>query len=448
MVNAQGRPATAFSQSLIAPQAPRNRHQRSAVRALFVLVSIAVAFALLPSATPTARAQKSWAHEHWITTWSASMQVPFSIPGRPPVAQGFDNQTVRMIVHTSVGAHRARVRISNEYGKDPLVIGAAHIALRAQGGAIIPASDHALTFSGKPSFTIPAGAMVISDPVDIDVPELGDLAISVFVPGKIDAPTQHGTGLHPTYVAGPGDFTGKTEITDAAKQESWYWLSGVDVTAPKDAAVIVAFGDSITDGARSTVDTNAAWPSELARRILASHSSHHEWAVVDAGISGNRVLHDLIGDNALRRFDTDVVAQPGVKCMIVLEGINDIGFPNSPFGGGQAVSADDLIAGLRQLVERAHVHGIATLGGTLTPFEGATYFSADGEAKREAINNWVRTSGAFDGVVDFEAAVRDPQQPTKMLAAYDSGDHLHPNDAGYKAMGDAVDLALFAKAKK
>ena len=376
------------------------------------------------------------------------MQVPFSIPGRPPVSQGFDNQTIRMIVHTSVGAHRARVRLSNEYGKDVLVIGAAHIALRAQEGAIVPASDHALTFSGKPSFTIPAGAEVISDPVDMDVPELGDLAISVFVPGKIDAPTQHGTGLHPTYLAGPGDFTGKAEITEVSKQESWFFLSGVDVTASKDAGVVVAFGDSITDGARSTVDANAAWPSELARRILAAHGGKHELAVVDAGISGNRVLHDLIGDNALRRFDRDVIAQPGVKYVIVLEGINDIGFPNSPFGGGQEVTAGEIIGGLYQLVERAHVHGIAIFGGTLTPFEGASYASADGEAKRVAVNNWIRTGGAFDGVVDFEAAVRDPQQPTNLLAAYDSGDHLHPNDAGYKAMGDAVDLALFSKIKK
>lgn len=376
------------------------------------------------------------------------MQVPFSIPGRPPVSQGFDNQTIRMIVHTSVGAHRARVRLSNEYGKDVMVVGAAHIALRARGGAIVPASDHALTFSGKSSFTIPAGAEVISDPVDMDVPELGDLAISVFVPGKIDAPTQHGTGLHPTYVAGPGDFTGEAEITEVSKQESWFFLSGVDVTASKDAGVVVAFGDSITDGARSTVDANAAWPSELARRILAAHGGKHELAVVDAGISGNRVLHDLIGDNALRRFDTDVIAQPGVKYVIVLEGINDIGFPNSPFGGGQAVTADEIIGGLHQLVERAHVHGIAIFGGTLTPFEGASYASADGEAKRVAVNNWIRTSGVFDGVVDFEAAVRDPQQPTKVLAAYDSGDHLHPNDAGYKAMGDAVNLALFSKSKK
>jgi lysophospholipase L1-like esterase len=403
---------------------------------------------LIATASPSARAQKSWIDEHWITTWSASMQVPFNIPGRPPISQGFDNQTIRMIVHTSVGAHRVRVRLSNQFSKDPLVIGAAHIALRAQGGAIVPASDHALTFSGQPSFAIPAGAMVISDPVDMDVPELGDLAISVFVPGKVDSPTQHGTGLHPVYVAGPGDFTGKTEITDVSKQESWFFLSGIDVTAPKDAGVVVAFGDSITDGARSTVDANAAWPSELGRRVLAVHGAHHELAVVDAGISGNRVLHDLVGDNALRRFDTDVIAQPGVQYVIVLEGINDIGFPNAPFGGGQAVTADEIIGGLRQLVERAHVHGIAIFGGTLTPFEGATYANADGEAKRVAVNNWIRTSGVFDGVVDFEAAVRDPQQPSRMLAAYDSGDHLHPNDAGYKAMGDAVDLALFSKIKK
>lgn len=438
----------ALSQSVLAATKSKktSNHSRAGWLGLLLFAVFLITGSL--SASPSARGQKNWVDEHWIDTWSASMQVPFVLPGRPPVSQGFDNQTVRMIVHTSVGAHRARVRLSNQFGKDALVIGAAHIALRARAGAIVPASDHALTFSGRPSFTIPAGAMVISDPVDMEIPELGDLVISVFVPGKIDAPTQHGTGLHPVYVAGPGDFTGKAEIAEVTNLQSWFFLSGVDVTAPKDAGVIVAFGDSITDGARSTVDANAAWPSELARRILAGQNGHHRLAVVDAGISGNRVLHDLIGDNALRRFDTDVIAQPGVKYVIVLEGINDIGFPNSPFGGGQAVTADEIIGGLNQLVERAHLHGIAIFGGTLTPFEGATYANADGEAKRVAVNNWIRTSGVFDGVVDFEAAVRDPQQPTRMLAAYDSGDHLHPNDAGYKAMGDAVDLALFARFKK
>jgi lysophospholipase L1-like esterase len=353
-----------------------------------------------------------------------------------------------MIVRTSVSGRRVRVRLSNEFGKEPLVIGAAHIAIRSKGGAIVPASDRALTFSGQPSITIPPGAEVISDPADLDVLELADLAISVYVPDKADMSTQHITGLHPIYVAGPGDFTGKAEITDVSKQEAWYWLAGVDVTASKDAGAVVTFGDSITDGARSTVDGNDTWPSELARQLLAGHGHHAELAVLNAGISGNRILHDVIGDNALRRFDIDVLAQPGVKYMIVLLGINDIGFSNTPLGPNQAVSADEIIAGLRQIIERAHVHGIAVFGGTLTPFEGAMYYSPDSETKREAVNNWIRTGGAFDGVVDFEAAVRDPAHPTKVLPAYDSGDHLHPSDAGYKAMGDAVGLALFSKGKK
>jgi lysophospholipase L1-like esterase len=253
-------------------------------------------------------------------------------------------------------------------------------------------------------------------------------------------------------VAGPGDFTAKADIADALKQPSWYWLAGVDVTAPKETRAVVAFGDSITDGARSTVDANRSWPSVLAQRLFARHGHPPRLAVLNAGISGNRILHDVMGSNALARFDRDALLQSGVEDVIVLEGINDIGFSSIPGGADQAVTADDLIAGLRQLVEFAHVRGIRVFGATLLPFEGAPYFSPEGETKRQAVNSWIRTGGAFDGVIDFDAAVRDPNHPTKVLPAYDSGDHLHPSDAGYQAMANAVDLSLFsprgASAKK
>ncbi len=382
--------------------------------------------------------------QHWVGTWSASMQGPFNSAGRTVPAERFENQTVRMIVHTTIGGHRARVWLSNTFGTASLAIGAAHIAIHGNGSAIVPGSDRPLTFSGRASITIPPGAEMLSDNVALDVPESGDLAVSVYVPNKTDVATWHSNGLHTTYISGPGDFTAKAEIPDATKQSSWYWLAGVDVVASSAAAAIVAFGDSITDGSKSTIDADRSWPSDLARRLLAQ-PGQHDLAVLNAGIGGNRILHDQTGSNALARFGRDVLSQAGVEDVIVLEGINDIRYSNNPAQADQAVSAEDIIAGYRQLIERAHARGIRIFGGTMTPCEGEKYCLPDAEAKREAINNWTRTSGAFDGVIDFEAATRDPDHPTRFLAAFDSGDHLHPNDAGYKAMADAVNLSLFSE---
>jgi lysophospholipase L1-like esterase len=224
---------------------------------------------------------------------------------------------------------------------------------------------------------------------------------------------------------------------------SWYWISAVNVEAAAGTEAIVALGDSITDGLNSTANADRSWPAQLAARLQANPATAH-LAVVNAGISGNRILHDHFGPNALERFDRDVLARDGVKYLVVLEGINDLGFPHLPGAfGQQEVTAQDLIAGLRQIIDRAHAHGIKVFGGTLTPYEGAMYYSQEGEAKREAINHWIRASGAFDGVIDFDAAVRDPKNPKRFLPAYDSGDHLHPGDAGYKAMADAIDLKIF-----
>lgn len=414
------------------------------------------------------------AQEHWVATWAASPQsatfnfpMPRNAPPRAdappaqapraetsaprPAAQGnapspfamppgLTNQTVRMIVNTSIGGNRVRVSLSNAYGAGPLSIGAAHIALHAKDSAIVPESDRALTFSGKPAFVIPPGALVVSDPVELKAPKEGDLVVSLFVAGEPTTPTIHLTGLHTTYVSNqPGDFTKAVEIADAKTYQSWYWISSVDVLAPVSAGAVVAFGDSITDGATSTPDANRSWPAQLALR-LAANAKTAQVAVVNEGISGNRVLADGAGVSALARFDRDVLTEAGAKWLIVLEGINDIGM--STMMGG-TVSADELIAAHKQLIERAHMHGIKAIGATLLPYGGATYYTEKGEAIRQALNQWIRTSGAYDAVVDFDAKLRDPHDPSQLNPAYYLSDHLHPNDAGYKLMAEAVDLTLF-----
>ncbi len=391
--------------------------------------------------------------EHWVATWAASPQQfrPLAppAPGRqgqaapaaPRAITSFNNETVRMTVRTSIGGSRLRVQFSNAYGTAPLTIGAAHIALHGKDSAIVDGSDRALTFNGKPKATIPPGALLLSDAVDLQVPKLADLAVSIYLPGEVTQLTMHATGLHTTYIA-KGDAAAAPALSDTTTTQSWYFLSGVDVVAPPDAAAIVAFGDSITDGATSTVDSNSSWPSFLAQRLLANPATSHI-AIVNEGISGNRLLHDGAGVAALARFDSDVLAQPGVKWVTIMLGINDIGFGmRQP---SEAVTADDVIGALRQLADRAHVHGLKVIGCTLTPYEGAAYYSEAGEPVREAVNQWIRTGGAFDAVVDFESVVRDASNPKQIRPDFNIRDHLHPNDAGYKAMADAIDLKLFAK---
>ncbi len=320
-----------------------------------------------------------------------------------------------MIVHNTIGGRRVRIELSNAFGSEPLVVGAAHIALRDKESAIVAQSDRTLLFAGHPMAWIPVGATEISDPVDMDVPAESDLAVSIFIPENVKADTMHSVGLHTAYVS-KGDETGRSAIADATTTESYYWLTNVDVLAPASAAAIVAFGDSITDGARSTANTDHSWPSLLARRLAANGGANI--AVLNQGISGNRLLRDGAGVSALARFDRDVLAQPGVKWIMILEGINDIGIgstANTP--PGEAVTSEDLIAALRQLIERAHEHGIQAIGATLTPYEGAAYASESGEQIRMAVNQWIRTSGAFDAVVDFEAVARYPSIPRNFARA-------------------------------
>jgi lysophospholipase L1-like esterase len=396
-------------------------------------VALALALAVAPGGAWSAQRN---AGEHWVGTWMAS-------PLAGSANDVFRNQTVRMIVRTSIGGKRVRVEFSNAYGKRPLVIGAAHVGIRSQGDAIVPGSDRLLTFDGSPSVVVPPGAPIESDPVKLDVPPLTDLAVSIYVPDRTGPATEHPLALQTTYISGAGNFTGAEKMPYKWTDTSWYWLTGVDVETGPGTSAIVALGDSITDGYNSKAGTNSSWPAQLAARLQANPKTAH-LAVLNAGISGNRVLHDVEGPSALARFDRDVLARDGVKYLVVLEGINDLGFPYlHSTHGQQEVTAQQVIAGLRQIIERAHAHDIRVFGGTLTPYKGAFYYSEEGEKKREAINHWIRTSGAFDGVIDFDAAVRNPKHPLRFLPVYDSGDHLHPGPAGYKAMADAIDPGIF-----
>jgi lysophospholipase L1-like esterase len=315
-------------------------------------------------------------------------------------------------------------------------MGAAHIALRGKDSEVVAGSDHTLAFNGKPGVFLGDGMVITSDPVDFKIPKLTELAVSLYIPGDSGRPTTHGSALHTNYISKEGDFTAQASIPEPATAESYFWLAGVDVLAPPDAGLIVALGDSITDGIRSTPDTDHTWPACLAARLAARNIS-----VGNMGISGNKVLRDGAGVSAVARFDRDVLSQSGVKWVMLLEGINDIGTGRP----GDPVTVDDLTGAYEQMIEEAHTHGIKVIGCTLTPFLGAPYKREPGEPIRVGVNNWIRTSGKFDAVVDFDKAVRDPQDPTRVRADFDPGDHLHPNDAGYQAMADAVDLSIFTR---
>jgi lysophospholipase L1-like esterase len=375
---------------------------------------------------------------HWVGTWGASPQQPVTAFGSAP---SFTNQTVREIVRISVGGERFRVRLTNEFGAQPLLIGAAHVAISAGGAAIKPGTDRVLTFSGHSSITVPPGAPILSDPVDLKAADLASLAISIYLPQTTGPATWHLEGKQTAHIV-LGDATGASDLgASATTSTARFFLSGVEAGSFERKSTVVTFGDSITDGTQSTVDTNHRWPDRLAERLAASGDD--DTGVVNEGISGNRILHDNAGPNALSRFDRDVSATPGVRFMTVLLGINDIGFGG--FIPTEAVTADDIIGGYRQLIARAHSRGVRIYGATLTPFDnvGSPYFSAAHEVERQAVNAWIRTSGEFDAVIDFDKVVRDPNNPSKLLPAFDSGDHLHPSDAGYKAMADSINLKLF-----
>jgi lysophospholipase L1-like esterase len=421
--------------------------------ALTALALAALAMGVLP--LPTSLAGNG--NERWVGTWSAALHPPgLGPPGL--TNEGFNDLTLRQIVHTSIGGDRVRVRLST-FGASALVIGAARIALHdvGAGAAIVPGSDRPLTFSGQPSTTIPPGALVLSDPVDLEVPALGELAVSIFVPGSTGPATWHFVALQTSYISPPGDFTASAVMPFDSTTQAWFWLAGVDVMASKQTGAIVTFGDSITDGPGSTPEINNRWPDHLARRLMAQ-PGNHKMGVLNAGLTGNRLLHDGLGPNALARFDRDVLSQTGVTHVIVLLANNDIGVGwAGGIGPAEEVTANQIIEGHRQLIRRAQARGLKIYGGTLTPFEGAgistpdgfffPYFSAENEVKRQAVNAWIRTSGEYDAVIDFDEVVRDSNSPTTLLPLYDSGDHLHLNDLGYEKMANAINLKLFKNGK-
>lgn len=394
------------------------------------------------------------ADAHWIGTWATAAQAP-----RPESVETFRNQTLRLIVHVSTGGKRARVRLSNTYGSEPLPIGGARLARRAMGADIVPGSDRLLTFQGHASVTIPAGAELVSDPVDLDVPALSDLAVSLWFPDVARATTSHVLAMQTSYVV-EGDAAAKTTFPVAKTISSWPFLTGVDVVAPPRAASIVAFGSSLTDGDGTTEDANRRWPDVLAERLQKAGGRARELGVLNEGIIGNRLLFDspkspdspfgpMLGEAGLNRFERDVLDRPGVRYIVVCLGVNDILFPAFPFTPpSETITPDDLIRGYRDLIARGHARGIRVIGTTIPPFEGAKFdelelYTPARERTRSAVNDWIRKGSAFDGVIDFDQAVRDPARPTRLLSAYSSQDHIHPNDAGSAAQANIIALALF-----
>ena len=421
--------------------------------------------ALLVTLAPTAGAQDSG--QSWVGTWA---MAPVLLP--PPNARAtsglgsepilIQGQSLRQIVHTSIGGAAVRVALTNLFGDGSLEIGSAHVALRSDGATIEPAAAGALRFDGRSSVRIAAGATVSSDPVPLEIPALVDLAIDLYLPDDLSGATAtyHSAALTTSYLSSDGNHVAAIQFPVERTFQNWFFLSRVEVLAPSETSVIVTLGDSITDGTASTPDTNSRWPDFLARR-LAVHGDTPA-AVLNVGIAGNRVLNDnaglgilrrdrnapvppppnpnaLFGPSALSRLERDVFEQPGVTHIVVLESTNDIGMAFD----SEAPTVEQLIAGHTQLVERAHARGLKIYGGTLAPFGGAFYFRDIGETKRQAFNEWIRNSGVYDAVIDFDAAVRDSGQPSRFIEAYQSGDWLHPSDKGYRMMAEAVDLTLF-----
>jgi lysophospholipase L1-like esterase len=381
------------------------------------------------------------ASEKWVGAWVTGLVTVDK--------SAFKNQTLRLIVRSTLGGKRLRIRLSNLYGNQKLTIGGAHIALRdGASERVVAGSDRTLTFGGEAAAVIGPGALIVSDPVDLEVKALSDLAISLYIPGEVPEAfpiTGHGNCHQTNYLSVEGDHTAAAALPVKEKTENWYFLSAVEMLAPADTGGIVCFGDSLTEGNLSSLDSNTRWPDQLARRLAARGG--RVFAVMNQGIGGNRILHDMRGDSGLRRFDRDVLAQPGVTHAIVYIGTNDL--RNQRGNPAEIVTAEQMIGGLKQLALRAKAGGLIVYGATMIPYENETYhpgaWTPQGEAKRRAINEWMRAHGAehFDALIDFDKAVLDPSHPTSMRSEYDCGDHLHPSDNGYRHMGDAIDLKLF-----
>lgn len=407
-----------------------------------VLVTAAAIFSLVLSVPARAEAPPSWTG-----SWASSQMLP---AGHDAVdTDDLDNATLRQIVHLTLGGKTIRVRLSNAFGSAPLHIAAAHVAipLSPLTGSVDVSTDHTLTFAGRTDVTIPAGAEYISDPLEFPVSAFSDLAISIYLDKEPEQETGH-PGAHQTSFLLKGNQVSSVDLVNATQFEHWLMISGVDVATPPQAATVVALGDSITDGHGSTTNGDDRWPDDLARRFQHSPMTQYV-SVLNAGIGGNRVLIDGTGPNVLARFDRDVLAQTGVRYVILLEGINDLGNltkdKDAPAAAHQEM-VRNIIAAYGQIIARAHAHGIQVMGATITPFMGSDYYhpTAANDGDRQAINEWIRAPGHFDAVADFDMAVRDPAQPDRLLPLYDCGDHLHPSPAGYRVMADAVPLSFFA----
>ncbi len=407
----------------------------------FILTVWLYAFALLPCF-----AQNAPAAARWVGSWASSQQIPEQANGLPP--DELRDATLRQIVHLSVGGPELRVRISNAFGTTPLHIDSVHIArpLSPTSDQIDVTTDKALTFGGGSEVVIPAGAEYISDSIEYPVAALSNLAISFHLTASPAQQTGHPGSRATSYVV-HGNLVSAAALPNATKVDHWYQISGVDVTAQANAASVVALGDSITDGHATTTNGNDRWTDVLAERLQGS-SATNQVGVLNEGIGGNHLLVDGLGPNALARFNRDVLAQTGIRYMIVLEGVNDLGgltrLGKVPTAEHEALVAH-IIAAYQQMILRAHAHGIEIMGGTITPYAGSDYYhpTARDEQDRNTVNAWIRASGHFDAVIDFDKVMRDPSHPDRLLPSYDSGDHLHPSPAGYRGMANAIPLSMF-----
>lgn len=400
---------------------------------------IAVLLLIAASALPAQTTAHKSAPAAWVGTWASS-----AFDGDPwHTVPTLVDSTLREVVHTSIAGRELRIRLTNEFGTEPLRVGSATVALSTGESSVDASSLHSLTFGGTSSIVIPPGAEVVSDSVPMATPAFTNLAVSLYLPlQQISDVSVHSSAQQDNYVE-TGNHVSAVSLNAPVVVPSWYFVKGVDVLpVSSHAAAVVAFGDSITDGAWATENANHRWPDYLAAR-LHNNPATANLSVLNEGIGGNCVLIHCVGPNALARFDRDVLSQAGVKYVIVLESINDIGALHRPNRPNYTLTAEDLEQGLAQIVARAHEHGIKVFGATLTPYKGAGYFTDKGEQIREAVNHWILTSGVFDGSVDFDKATSDPANPLMFAPQYDSGDHLHPKDAGYAAMADSIDLSLF-----
>ena len=413
------------------------------------LCALACLLLLIPARAAAQRAA-------WIATWAASPQASAPDPDEPLL--NIEDQTVRERVRVSIGGARICIRLSNEFGSTPLFVGGATVGVPTDRASVRPGSVQAVAFGGRNSVTIPAGAPVLSDPVDFPIASGAEIIISLYFPKRVTTPTLHGLALKRAVVSPHGDHTRAEKIEGGTESESLISVSAVLVTAQPSQRLVVAFGDSITDGDRSTVDADHNWPSDLIRRMGRTPMGS-QVAVVNEGIIGNRLMDDCFlpnvgcfGVSGLARFDRDALALPGVTHIILLEGINDIGFAGAKIGEalladpGNTRTPEDVIGAYRQLIARAHARGVKLIGATITPCEDVIipgYYSEAKEAVRQTVNQWIRSSGAFDGVIDFDAVLRDPEHPSRLLPRFASKDHLHPNDSGYQAMADTIDLSFF-----